>query len=447
MSGKEHVGGLSRRGLFAATAAVSAGALLGGCASNGGTVSRPRRVMHIPGQEELVPANMPAGFSRAEIERRWRKCRAWMARHDFDALLVPSRPEGNADIKWLTEAGPNWVVFPESGRPTAIFRTSEDARRFQESMPLEMNVVDSRLDRSELIIESMRDAGVGNGRIGVGNLEGTVRNDEGGVSHTTMERLEGVFPRARFDSAADFLMRIKLARGPEEIEVLRFASRASELGIKAMVETAGPGVNQREVWFQVFKALLDATGEAPGRVSLRAGAEGNTAEGQPLDEVMRTGEILSEEISASVLGYNSQVNQAVCVGPPEPAAWRSTFDYNLDLFHALLDWARPGRTFADYSAFYKQKIDERTAAVGGEGYFGVVFHTGGALGDGPRMGWGRDDENSDLVIEPGMVFTIKPRVPIPGVLAPNCQIGDAVLVTATGAERLGRRRLEAITLG
>ena len=57
------------------------------------------------------------------------------------------------------------------------------------------------------------------------------------------------------------------------------------------------------------------------------------------------------------------------------------------------------------------------------------------------------DENSDLVIEPGMVFTIQPRVPIPGGPAPNCQIRDAVPVTATGVERPGRRRLEAMTLG
>ncbi len=367
-----------------------------------------------------------------------------MNRVGFDALLVPTRPQGNADVKWLTEAGPDWVVFPQSGTPTAIFRTEEDAIRFLESTELDMHARSSRLNRSELIIESLNDAGIRNGRVGVGNLQGTVRNDEGGVSHITMSRLKQDLPNIEFVSAADFLMRIKLARGPEEINVLRMASRASELGIKAMIETADVGVPQRDVWFQVFKALLDATGEAPGRVSLRAGAEGNTAGGGPMNEIIQAGQILSEEISSSVLGYNSQVNQAVCVGRPVPANFISTFNYNLDLFEELVDWARPGRSFADYSTFYKQKIDQRVAEVGGEGYFGVVFHTGGALGDGPRMGWGRDDENSDLVIESGMVFTIKPRVPIPGVVTPNCQIGDAVLITESGAERLGLRKIEPI---
>jgi Xaa-Pro aminopeptidase len=62
------------------------------------------------------------------------------------------------------------------------------------------------------------------------------------------------------------------------------------------------------------------------------------------------------------------------------------------------------------------------------------------------MGWGRDDENSDLVIEPGMVFTIKPRVPIPGLATPSSQIGDGVVITENGAARLGRRKLEPVSL-
>lgn len=444
MSGNNE-NGMTRRTWLAATAAAFGGTLLAARSPASEARSANRRTLHIPGEEELVPANMPRGFSREELERRWNKCRHWMQRYDFDALIVPTRPQGNADIKWLTEGSPDWVVFPQTGTPTAIFRASDDAERFERSMPLDMNVVDSRMNRSALIIDSLESAEVGSGRIGVGNLSGTMRNDEGGVSHTTMVRLEKAFPHARFESAAELLMRVKLSRGPEEIEALRLASRASELGIKALVETAGVGVPQREVWFAVFKALLDATGEEPGRVSMRAGAEGNTAEGEPLNEILRGGLILSEEISSSVLGYNSQVNQAVCLGSPAPKHWASTFAFNLDLFEALVDWAKPGRSFADYCAYYKQRVDERIEAVGGEPYFGVVFHTGGALGDGPRMGWGREDESSDLVIEPGMVFTIKPRVPIPGVPSPNCQIGDAVLITESGAERLGRRKLEAIT--
>ncbi len=302
------------------------------------------------------------------------------------------------------------------------------------------------LNRSELIINAMKKAGITSGKVGVGNLSGTLRNDEGGVSYTTLTRLQQALPRVRFESAADLLMRVKLSRGPEEIEALRLSNRIGELGVKASVETAAPGVPQRDVWFAIAKAYLDASGEPPGRITIRAGAEGNTANGKPLNEIIQPEQILSETLSAQVLGYNLQVNQTMCVGHPEPANWESTFRYNMELFDALVDWAKPGRTFADYSLFYKEEVDKRIARLGGKPYVGVVFHTGGALGDGPRMGWSRDDENSDLVIEPGMVFSIKPRVPIPGLATPSTQIGDGVLITENGAQRLGRRTLEPIVI-
>ncbi len=298
----------------------------------------------------------------------------------------------------------------------------------------QMDIKASLLNRSRLIIESLKQAGAASGRIGVGHLAGTLRYDEGGVSYTTVDRLKQALPKASFVSAAGLLMRVKLSRGREEIEALRLSNRIGELGIKASVETAAPGILQRDVWFQIARVYLDASGEAPGRITIRAGAEGNTADGKPLNEVIQAGQILSETLSAAVLGYNCQVNQTICVGTPAPANWESTCKYNIELFEALVDWAKPGRTFAAYSAFYKQEVDKRMAAVGGKPYTGVVFHTGGAIGDGPRMGWARDDENSDLVIEPGMVFTIKPRVPIPGLDTPNSQIGDGVLITENGAQ-------------
>lgn len=402
--------------------------------------------LEIAGSNELIASAMPKAFSMNEIQCRWSKCREWMQRAKFDALIVPTMPEGNADIKWLTESIPDWVVFPLQGKPRAIFREGDQDSAFEAFMQGKLDVRASLLNRSDLIIESLKQAGVANGRIGVGHLAGTLRYDEGGVSYTTLDRLKKEFPKATFASAADLLMRVKLARGPEEIEALRLSTRIGELGVKASVETARPGVLQRDIWFQIAKAYLDASGESPGRISIRAGAEGNTADGKPLNEVIQAGQILSETLSASVLGYNCQVNQTICVGKPAPTNWESTFKYNIELFEALVDWAKPGRTFADYSTFYKQQIDKRIAEFGGKPYTGVVFHTGGALGDAPRMGWGRDDENSDLVIEPGMVFTIKPRVPIPGLPTPSTQIGDGVLITEKGAERLGRRKLEPITV-
>lgn len=426
-----------RRGFLKAGSALAAAALLP--ADSAG--ARSGRTLDLPGAGELVPGKLPKRFSKAEMERRWAKLRRWMDREKFDCLIIPARPDGNADVKWVSESNANWVVFPPAGPPTLIFRGGEDSREVQATSPVEFDLRVSRFERSQLIIERLEELGMQRARIGVGNLSGQMRNDEGGVSFITMTNLMQALPQARFESAVPLLMEVKLERGPEEIEVLRLASRASELAVKAIVERAAAGVPHRDVWFHVFKTLLDATGEEPQRISIRGGGEGNTAGGRPLDEVFESGQIVSQELSCSLLGYASQVNHAMCVGPKVPANWESAFKYCVEVFDALVDYAKPGVGFEDYSQFYRRKVEEK-----GSAYWGVVFHTGGASGDGPRMGPTRQDENGDLVIKPGMVFTIKPRFAIDGVATPSAQFGDPVLITESGAERLGRRRPELITL-
>jgi hypothetical protein len=61
------------------------------------------------------------------------------------------------------------------------------------------------------------------------------------------------------------------------------------------------------------------------------------------------------------------------------------------------------------------------------------------------MGYTRT-ETTDLVIEPSMVFTLKPRIPIKGT-RPAAQFGDPILVTANGARRLGQRKLAPSAVG
>jgi hypothetical protein len=61
------------------------------------------------------------------------------------------------------------------------------------------------------------------------------------------------------------------------------------------------------------------------------------------------------------------------------------------------------------------------------------------------MGAGRK-ETVDLVIESTMCFDIKPRIIAKGT-KPTVQFGDPVVVTETGARRLGRRKLEPMVVG
>jgi Xaa-Pro aminopeptidase len=375
---------------------------------------------------------MPKRFSQEEMARRWSATRAAMKEQGFDGLLVTARPDGSADMGWLTGTEAQYAVFPAEGK-TLVVGGGGDLYEGVESR-------EAPEDRfSEGISGALRELGLTRGRIGVGYLQDIVRLPEGGFNYTTLERVRRTNPQARFESAADLLLMVKLPRSAEEIAVLEKATEVSEAGLAAMMRTARPGAVHREVWLAVYNALVGATGEFPTRLSLRSGQEGNTGP-SPLDETMQAGHILNQEISSKVLGYGSQVNHSVCVGGPAPGDWQPAAQYCIDLFHQLVDWIRPGRPISEAMEFYTQEVEKR-----GPGYWGVVFHSGGG-NDGPRWGPGRP-EAANALLQEGMVFTIKPRIPIQGVEAPAAQFGDAVVVTANGARRLGKRKLEIVTVG
>jgi hypothetical protein len=137
----------------------------------------------------------------------------------------------------------------------------------------------------------------------------------------------------------------------------------------------------------------------------------------------------------------AQVNHSMCIGSPAPADWLGAAQYCIDVFHDLVDWIKPGKRFMELCERYVERAKSRSPELSPTW---VLVHTCG-FGDGPRMGYTRT-ETTDLVIEPTMVFTLKPRIPIKGT-RPAAQFGDPILVTEIGARRLGRRPLVPLTAG
>jgi Xaa-Pro dipeptidase len=386
-------------------------------------------------------ADLPTELSLDERDRRWARVRAMMRHQQLDALITPAGDgETAADSLYLTRS-PGWTVFSLDGPVTAIV----DAGDRSVTSAAQPWVTDRKAAEngawSSAIIDAMRGAKLQDARIGVGRLDDVLRNAEGDVCFTTLDRVRQAFPRARFQSASDALMRVKLVRSAAEIALMEKAAAAGELAIEAMVATAHPGAVHKDVWLAMFTALTGATGETPARLAVRAGNEANTSTGGPMLEVLQAGQIMNQEIAGRVLGYMAQVNHSICVGSPAPADWLDAAKYCIDTFHDLVDWVRPGRRFIDLCRRYVERAKARSPELSPTW---VLVHTCG-FGDGPRMGYTRS-ETTDLVIEPSMVFTLKPRIPIKQT-RPAAQFGDPILVTDTGARRLGRRSLAPITAG
>jgi len=419
---------------------------------------------HSAAKPSISPASMPKAWSAEEFRRRWQNVRQGMKQNHFDCLIVPQhstqamihdRQDGDADVQYLTGIPAGWVIVPAEGKITAI--SSRVGSLLAEKRPLpglvmttmfadnapdiEVRFSDEEGLWSPSLIDCLKEHKLDQSRIGVGSLANLFRNTEGSVTYTTYDRVRKAFPQAQFESAADILWRVKLVHSAEEIAVLEKATEVSEAGVQAMFDSARPGAVHRDVWLNMYNTMVQASGERPWRLSISSRGSGNASFGFPLDDVFRAGQILGQECSGSVLGYGSQVNHSVLLGSPAPADWASAGQYCLDLFHELLDRVAPGKSVKEFCDFCGEKLKARGVARPG----GVLIHSGG-LADLPRCGPGRMEGGDDLEFQAGMVFDLKPGVPVKQTPTP-AEFGDSIVVTEKGARRLGKRKMELMTLG
>jgi Xaa-Pro aminopeptidase len=244
-----------------------------------------------------------------------------------------------------------------------------------------------------------------------------------------------------------------MLKSAEEHDAIRRCVAAGENALAVITNSARSAKRQADVWFATFSAMFSETGEDPTRVSISLDQASNSTLGAPVDDPLKPGQIISEEIDATVQGYRAQVNHSIFVGnssTPGFAYYKSAMD---GAIKALLDSIRfvvPGKTTCGQLVeYYASAVDKLNA----DDRSGVVLHSSG-IGNlsRPRLGPSNSRGDSDIVLVPGMTFDFKPalrlkRSAFQDVGRENrvVQIGEHFLVTDQGAARLGKRELSPIT--
>jgi Xaa-Pro aminopeptidase len=297
-------------------------------------------------------------------------------------------------------------------------------------------------------------------RIGVAKLTGSRFDPEGTVSATLLENLKSALPGVQFvpiekwgadsgpvDEAA-------MMKSPEEHEAIRISVAAGEKAIETIRRAARPpSRHQGDVWLGTFTAMFAETGEDPTRLSIALDAEANSTLGAPTGDPLKEGQIISEEIDATSQGYRAQVNHSIFVGGPKTPGYdyyRAAMETAIRLFQECVAFVVPGKTTCGEIVDTYAKLAEK---LGAEDRSGVVLHSSG-IGNlsRPRLGPANSREDSDIVLAPGMTFDFKPAVRMKRSVVEDVrkenrvvQIGEHVLVGASGVARLGKRELKPLT--
>ncbi len=411
-------------------------------------------------------------FTAAERDRRWATVRLIMARPQWnlDAIIAPGSGDA-AYPRYLTQIGGRGgsadVVFPrDQSKPVWAVAGTERNKIFWEKRLASWlsggQLVLSQGEGSKSVVESLKALGLSRPgtRLGLAKLTGSRFDPEGLVSATYLENLKSALPGVIFTSVEKWgadagpIDEAAMLKSPEEQEVVKRSTAAGERAIETIARVARPPAkSQADIWFAVFTGLLAATGEEPTRLSIALDDAANATLGAPVDDPLKPGQIISQEIDATVQGYRAQVNHSIFVGDsrtPGYDYYERAMDVAIRLFREGLAFIVPEKTTCGQLAdFYAAQA----AKLNAEDRSGVVLHSSGIANlSRPRLGPGNSRGDEGIVLVPGMTFDFKPAIRLKPDFVQDVQranrivqIGDHVLVTNTGAVRLGQRELKPLT--
>lgn len=249
--------------------------------------------------------------------------------------------------------------------------------------------------------------------------------------------LREALPEAQQVLAGTVLRPMRLRKSPAEVEALRQAATAIDEVHAQMDRWLRAGRSEREVGRDIAEAITEAGHARVDFVIVGSGPNGASPHHEQSDRVIEPGDPVVVDIGGTTpAGYCSDSTRTYSVGEPD-AEFRDYYALLQRAQEAAVDSVRPGITCAAVDAAAREVI-----ATGGHGEH-FIHRTGHGIGlqthEEPYIVAG-----NDLVLEPGMTFSIEPGIYLPG--RHGARIEDIVVCVEDGVERLNRTPRDLVVL-
>ena len=250
--------------------------------------------------------------------------------------------------------------------------------------------------------------------------------------------LGGALPDARQLLAGPVVRELRMRKDAAEVASLRAAGAAIDRVHARMGEWLRAGRTEAEVGADIAAAIVAEGHELAEFVIVGSGPNGASPHHAVSDRVITEGDVVVVDIGGPLPdGYNSDSTRMYALGEPRDADVADTYAVLQRAQAAAVAAVAPGRT--------AEQIDDAARAVIADAGFGEYFihRTGHGIGldvhEDPYIVAG-----NDLVLEPGMAFSIEPGIYQPGRW--GARIEDIVVVTEDGAEALNNQPHELVVL-
>ena len=407
--------------------------------------------------------------SAKECESRVERVRDFVREHDLGALLVYSGPKAHmwyqtGHVAYLT----NWtnldffadaiVVVPENGEAALLcpgleysremitrvswmrdirLVASPDPKGISTTFDEEMVGADSVLVGAgfgQEIERVLAERGIGDKAIGVVGTE----NMPVPVHRDLATRLG-----ERLTETDDIVARLRYVKSEAEIRIIRDTVALSDAVFGTIADVLKPGMMGYE-----FSAELEHFAKSKGAdfasYTLTSGPGEHIEQGR-LDvgrhpRKLEWGDQVQVNTYLVKNGYFVQPVRSGTVGPPS-GQMRDLMGASQEIQDDIIAAMKPGAPISDVC----QAACDSAARLGCEGEWGRFGH-----GQGLDYGeWPCSQDTNTTPLEPGVVAMIHPPLIVPG--SNNqflyCGLGDIVVVTESGAERINQFPREPFHVG
>lgn len=449
---------MQRRELLKQSAALGLGASALGLAS--------RALADGPKPGALPPVarageNLPdLKFSAAEYERRYKGVRAAMAEAQIDALVVVGTHEWSggdlANISYLGApmhvAELSFLVVPIDGMPVSPYALFG----FPTMPPLPPGMRPPWIKSPSSVEFDFQEVPVRERSLnspdyarGVVNILKKLKLDQGRVGFVSMKNMPAdVYSavrewNAKLDlvDAQEILMKMRLYKSAEEIEFMKRSGYIADRGISAMMESAGVGVSDYDVFFAVDKACAEAGAPVGGFHLYGSGPWGgppgstsNIVLEPGSARIIQKGDMLVPEVTSNYKGYFTQLTVPASIGSP-PDSFLKVYEMCEKVHKATRENFLPGRTVREMDAFTAAFTEDVS-----DGEYTTLF--GVQAGEHEYSLWHYDYE-----LKPGAMAYNQPFfMPKKKMGGPFHVFGDAMVMTEAEPILLHKSEMDLIVL-
>lgn len=234
-------------------------------------------------------------------------------------------------------------------------------------------------------------------------------------------------PDVEWKTIGNAIEEIRMIKSPEELVLLRKASKIGDDAFTHMLNFIKPGMTEKEIALELEFTMRKLGADGLSFESIIAsGTNGALPHARPTDKKIQTGELLTMDFGCIYQGYCSDMTRTIAIGEVNDKLkeiYEIVYRAHMEALAAL----KPGRVCSEMDSIARDIIAE---AGYGE-YFGhsLGHSVGLEVHELPTL-----SQKDQSVLREGMMATIEPGIYIEGV--GGVRIEDLAVVTADGAESL-----------